>query len=546
MSPDSSAPPSARSALGPLRHPFFRALWLATLFSNIGTWVQSVGAAWLMTSLAPSADMVALVQAATALPALAFSLAAGAVADIWDRRAILLLTQGWMLLVAALLSVVTHLGLMTPTLLLVLTFALGAGNAFNGPAWQASVGELVPRDELASAVAINSVGFNMARSIGPAIGGLIVAAAGAEAAFLFNAISYLAVVVAVLLWKRDLPASALPRERLVGAIAAGLRYARQTPALRYALLRALVFGFAASAVWALLPLIAKHDIGGGPLTYGLLLGALGIGAVLGAVVIAPVRRAVGTGTMINLASVVFAATSLVLAYTTWLPAVFAVLVAGGAAWLATLSTFNVAVQTTVSAWVKARALSMYLMSVFGGMAFGSWIWGHVAEAFDVPAALAAAGALMLASMVLHLLSPRGEEGVDTSPASAFAEPQLALEIDPESGPVLVRVEYRIDAKDGAAFGHAMNAVRRVRRRDGATRWSLYQDLAAPERWVELFLVDTWLEHLRQHARGTVADAAILDRARAFHRGDAPPVITHLIRREPRATVPDQAQSGMPF
>ena len=237
--------------------------------------MQSVGAAWLMTSLAPSADMVALVQAATALPALAFSLAAGAVADICDRRHILLVTQAWMLVVAALLSAVTHFGLMTPTLLLVLTFALGAGAAFNGPAWQASVGELVPRAELPAAVAINSVGFNIARSVGPAISGLIVAAAGAEAAFLFNAISYLAVIVAVLLWKRELPASALPRERLLGAINAGLRYARQTPSLRYALLRALVFGFAASAVWALLPLIAKNDIGGGPLTYGLLLGALG-------------------------------------------------------------------------------------------------------------------------------------------------------------------------------------------------------------------------------------------------------------------------------
>ena len=293
-------------------------------------------------------------------------------------------------------------------------------------------------------------------------------------------------------------------------------------------------------------MIAKHDIGGGPLTYGLLLGALGVGAVLGAVVIAPVRRALGTDRMINLASVAFAATSLVLAYTTWLPAVFAALVLGGAAWLATLATFNVTVQTTVSVWVKARALSMYLMSVFGGMAFGSWIWGHAAAAFDIPVALAAAGAVMLGSLSLHFLSPRGEEGADTSPAASFAEPQLALRIDPESGPVLVRVEYRIDPKDVAAFERAMNAVRRVRRRDGATRWSLYQDLAVPARWVELFLVDTWLEHLRQHARGTIADAAIFARVRALHRGDDAPAVTHLIRREPGTFVPDQPQNGLPF
>jgi MFS family permease len=545
MSPDSSVPPSAVSALDPLRHPFFRALWIATLLSNIGTWVQSVGAAWLMTSIAPSADMVALVQAATALPVLAFSLAAGAVADIWDRRIIMLATQGWMLACAALLSVFTHLDLMTPTLLLALTFALGAGNAFNGPAWQASVGELVPRAELAAAVAVNSVGFNIARSIGPAIGGLIVAAAGAEAAFLFNAISYLAIVVAVLIWKREVPKSTLPRERLIGAITAGLRYARQAPALRYALLRALVFGFAASAVWALLPLVARHDIGGGPLTFGLLLGALGVGAIIGAVVITPVRRRISAATMINVASLVFAATSLVVAYVTWLPAVFAALVAGGAAWLATLSTFNVSVQTTVSAWVKARALSMYLMSVFGGMAFGSWVWGHAAESFGLSTALAASGVAMLASLALHFIAPRGETGVDTSPAPPFAEPHLALPIDPESGPVLVLVEYRIDPQDVPAFERAMQAVRRVRRRDGATRWGLYQDLTAPERWVELFLVDTWLEHLRQHARGTVGDAPIFEHVRALHRGDAPPMVTHLIRREPDE-VHEPVPNGPPF
>lgn len=545
MSPEASVPRPPSSALAPLRRPFFRALWIATLFSNIGTWVQSVGAAWLMTSIAPSADMVALVQSAMALPTLAFSLAAGAVADIWDRRTVLLIAQGWMLVAAALLAAITYLGLITPGLLLVLTFALGAGAAFYGPAWQASVSELVPREELPEAIAINSVGFNIARSIGPAIGGLIVAAAGAEAAFLFNAVSFVAVIAVLLAWRREVPKRFLPRERLFGAIAAGLRYTRESPALRHALLRALVFGFAASALWALLPLIAKNDVGGGPLTYGLMLGALGAGAVLGAGIVGPVRRTLGTEAMIDLAGIVFAATSFALAFVTWLPAVFVMLALGGAAWLTTLSTLNISVQTIVSPWVKARVLSIYMMSVFGGMALGSWVFGNMAELFGTSLALAAAGALLLATPLLRFFFPLVEaESVDTRPAPVLAEPQIAARFDQDSGPVLVSVEYRIDPADVPEFERLMTEVRRVRRRDGAVRWGLYQDVEDPGRWVELFRVPTWLEHMRQHRRGTMADRTIFERVAALHRGPQP-AVSHLIRREPGAAS-DPAAVSPPF
>lgn len=535
MSPDPE--PRPVSALAPLRRPFFRALWIATLFSNIGTWVQSVGAAWLMTSLAPSADMVALVQSATALPTLAFSLAAGAVADIWDRRAVLLIAQGWMLAAAAVLAAMTYSGQMTPGLLLALTFLLGAGAAFYGPTWQASVGDLVPRDELATAIAVNSVGFNIARSIGPAIGGLIVAAAGAEAAFLLNAICYLAIIGVLIAWRREVPDRPLPRERLFGAIAAGLRYTRRSPGVRNMLLRALVFGFAASAVWALLPVLAKRDPAGGPLVFGLMLGALGAGAVLGAAVIVRVRRKLGSERMIDLASILFGATSLALAFFSWLPAVFAMLLLGGGAWLAALSTLNISVQTAVSSWVKARVLSLYMMCVFGGIALGSWVWGHATEFAGLQAAFAAAGALLLASPLLSFIVPLGRaETLDLRVAPALAEPRVAAPVEEESGPVLVRVEYRIDPADLAEFQRTMHELRRVRLRDGAVRWGLYQDVEDPGRWVELFRVGTWLEHLRQHGRVTMADRALIERARAFHRGEGPPTVSHLIRREPEAGV----------
>ena len=541
MSPDPQPKPSL---IAPLRYPAFRLLWIATLFSNLGTWIQSVGAAWLMTSIAPSADMVALVQAATALPTLAFSLTAGAVADIWDRRAILLVTQSWMLLMAVLLAAFGFAGMMTPGLLLALTFSLGAGNAFNAPAWQASVGELVPREQLAPAIAVNSVGFNIARSIGPAIGGLIVAVSGAPMAFLVNAITYTGVIGALVFWRRETRPSALPRERLFGAIMAGLRYTGQTPPLRNALVRAFVFGLAASSVWALLPLVARHTMGGGPLIYGLLLGALGVGAVLGAFFIARLRRLLGTQTMINVASVCFAATTLALAVVPYPAPLFLMLMLGGAAWLATLATFNTSVQISVSGWVKARALSIYLTAVFGGIAGGSWLWGAVAEVIGLSQSLGVSAAMMCASVLLSLVVPLTDtSAADVLPATPLAEPTVAVPLEDDAGPVLIRVEYRVARDKAAAFQQAMRAVRRVRRRDGATRWGLYQDVEEPERWEEVFLVDTWIEHLRQHARGTRADRALIDYAFSFHQGPGRPPVSHLIRRQPGSIA--EPPSNMP-
>jgi len=409
--PPSSAAP-ASSTLAPLRHPLFRAVWLANLVSNFGTWMQSVGAAWLMTAIAPSPDMVALVQASTSLPMLLFSLIAGALADLHDRRRLLILAQSWMLAAAALLALVTWLGWITPWLLLALTFALGVGSALNGPAWQASVGEFVPRAELAAAITLNSVGFNIARSVGPALGGIVVAAAGAETAFLLNAISYLGLILVLARWQR--PAGAAqrpgPRERLGRAMLNGVRYAAETPPVRALLVRALAFGVGAGAIWALLPLVAKQDLGGGPFIYGLLLGALGVGAVAGAFAIGRLRTLLSAEGIVSAGTLTFALATLALgAAGTLLPVALAALLAAGAAWVGTLSSFNVAVQTTAPGWVKGRALAVFQMTAFGGLAFGSWLWGGIATAMSVHAALLVAGALMVLSLALRRSHPIAPE-----------------------------------------------------------------------------------------------------------------------------------------
>ena len=533
------APP----ALRPLRHPYFRAIWIASLFSNFGTWVQSVGAAWLMTSLAPAADMVALVQAAAALPILLFSLTAGAVADIWDRRLVLLAAQGWMLLSAAVLTAITMAGLIGPWLLLALTFSIGMGAALFGPAWQASVGELVPRRELPAAVTLNSVAFNIARSAGPALGGLLVSLAGAGAAFLFNAVSYIAMIIALFVWRRRASIERLPREEITGAIVAGLRYVRQAPAVRTALVRSVAFGFCSAATWALLPLVAKENLGGGPTIYGVLLGAFGLGAVLGALVIGPIRARFGGEVLVSLSTLAFAGTTLVISWQAPFAFLLIALVVGGAAWMAALSSFNITVQTYVPGWVKARALATYQMTVFGGLAFGSWFWGSLAEGFSLGQALFAAGALMLVSPALRLRwRLPGIEEPDLRPSSAWPDPTPVFDLDPATGPVAVTVEYRVPTESACEFVRAMHALRRVRRRDGARRWRLYQDTADPERWVELFTVATWAEHLRQHHRLTVADEAVERRARSFHMGDEPPRVQHLITRDELAS----AEQPLPF
>jgi len=531
----------AVSALSPLRHPVFRAVWIAGMASNFGGMIQSVGASWLMTSIAASAELVALVTASVTLPIMLLSLVAGAVADNFDRRSLMIAAQLFMLLVSIALAVTTWAGFITPWLILMFTFLIGCGAAFHGPAWQASVGEMVPRAALPGAVALNSMGFNIARSLGPAIGGAIVAAAGAATAFAINAVSYLGLLIVLGRWSPAKRERSLPRETLGVAIAAGLRYAALSPAISTVLSRSLVFGFGASAISALMPLVARDLIGGGPLTYGLMLGAFGIGAVGGALASTRLRSSFSPEAIVRSSCVIFAAAAAGVGLSAYLAATLAVLLAAGAAWVLALSTFNVIVQLNSPRWVVARALSLYQMAAFGGMAMGSWIWGMTAEDRGIPIALIGAAAVLLACALLGLrfpLPPAADLNLD--PLREWTPPVPAIDLEPRSGPVVVTIEFRIRQEDIMEFLDGMGERRRVRRRDGARRWTLLRDLADPEVWIERFHLANWIEYIRHNSRITHADALATGRARDLHVGPEPPVIRRMIERQ---TAPSATESA---
>lgn len=521
------------SALAPFRTRVFLAIWIASLVSNFGTLVQTVGAAWLMTSLATSSQLVALVQAATALPIMLLSVPAGALADVWDRRRLMLLALAIMLAAATALTVLAFRGAVSPWTLLGVTFVLGCGAALYGPAWQSSVGEQVPREQLPAAVALNSLGFNIARTAGPAVGGVIVASAGPQAAFLFNALSYVALVVVLLRWRPPPVAHTLPPEDLPNAMGAGLRYARLSPVIRTVLLRSFVFGLLGSALWALLPLVARDLVGGGPLTFGFLLGAFGLGAVVGAIGSTPLRERYASEKLVSATTALFGLASLATAYSRWTAVTVLALFAAGAAWVIVLSTLNITTQTQSPRWVVGRALAVYQMAAFGGMALGSWAWGLYAEVASLPASLATAGMLLLVSLLLAKWFPlRSHEIVALDPARSPAEIEKRLTVPPHVGPVVVTVEYRVAPEDQPAFIRAMQDMSRFRRRDGARRWRLLQSLDDTEVFTERWQAGTWLEHLRQLQRATLADKEVRDRARAFHRGPSPPRVRHMLERWP--------------
>jgi MFS family permease len=517
------------SPWSPLAEPIFRALWIATVASNIGTWMQDVGESWLMVSLTTSPMLVALVETAGSLPVVLLALPAGALADVVDRRRLLLVTQSWMLVSAGLLGVFTLAGIVTPWLLLLLTFILGLGTAMNGPAFQAILPEIVPRHEIPAAVTLSGVAVNVSRAVGPALGGLLVAAAGSGVVFLLNAVSFLGVMGVIYQWQRSPQQSTMPPEHIFGAMRAGLRYVRHAPELRAALVRTGAFIVCASALWALLPLQARHALGLGSFGYGILLGCIGSGAVMGAAFLPRVRQKVSNNLLVVGATVLFAGVTVVLAHVHVPIAAGAAMVLGGIAWIAVMSSFNTAAQAAAPAWARARALSSYSLVFMGGMAVGSAAWGAVAAHLGVTTSLtfSAIGLIMgLAASLGHTLID-GDE-LNLTPSAIWPEPVVVLEPNPDEGPVLVQIEYWIDVNRAQEFQRAMRNVRRVRRRDGATRWGLFRDPAAPGRFVESFLVESWAEHLRQHARGTASDKEIVECIMTFHIGPRQPAVTHLI------------------
>lgn len=516
----------------PLHNRVFRTLWIASVASNIGSWMHEVGAGWLMTSLAPNPLMVALVQAATTAPVFLLALPAGALADIVDRRRYLITSQVWMLVMAATLGVLTLAGLTTAPLLLLFTFALGIGNAMMMPAWGAITPELVPRAQLQAAIGLNSMGLNVARAVGPALAGVIVAAAGPGAVFVLNAVSFLAVIAALKHWQRPPTASGLPAERLAGAVRAGLRYARHSPELRAVLTRGVAFFVFASASWALLPLIVRQELHSGPGTYGLFLACLGLGAVAGALLLPHAHARLSRDRIVAGATGLYALAMLALAHSGNVYAAGTAMLLIGVAWISVVSSLMTAAQTALPGWVRARGLALFWVVYMGGMAAGSALWGQVASWTGIPLALSAAAVGALIGIALTRTYRVGQHDVaDLSPSLFWPTPMMAGEREADRGPVMV--EYRIDPAQTEAFTRIMQPISRIRRRDGAFMWELFWDIEHPERMVECFMVESWHEHLRQHERVTVADRDVLEQTRAFHRGSEPPKVTHLVAGKSR-------------
>jgi MFS family permease len=534
------ANPVATTAWSPLAHPLFRNRWIATILSNVGTWMQDTAATWLMTAMTGSPLLIALMQTAASLPVLLFGLPAGALADIVDRRRLLLFWQSWMLVTAVVLSALTLAGGIGPWTLLGLTLVLNVGAAMNNPAWQAIVPELVPREELAGAISLNSAGYNLARAIGPALGGLLVASfvsvtIGSGVVFFVNALSFAFVIGVLYAWqRRPLHASALPAERLVGSMRAGGRYVRHAAPIRGILVRAFLMTSCVSAIWALLAVVAQQDLRRGALGYGLLTASIGIGAVVGAVFLHRVRLRLSADAIVTTASIVFAGTLLVMAFVHHTALVVAALLAAGFAWTSTTSTFNIAIQLSAPPWVQARLLGTYQMTFMAGMAIGSAVWGAVAEHAGTPLALVLAAVGLVGGLPLtrRYAILRGEPGDLTSAAAARAlnrsAPTVMIELQPDDGPVMISLDYQIDPADADAFVRAIHELRAIRLRDGAVRWGLFHDAADPAHYVETFLVESWAEYLRQRERMTMSDQAVRERVYRFQKGPVPPPVSRMI------------------
>jgi MFS family permease len=518
------------STWGPLRQPLFRALWIAAVASNVGTWMEDVGEAWLMTSLTTSSLLVALVETAGSLPILLLAIPSGTFADLFDRRRLLIATQAWMLIMAATLGVLTIAGITTPWLLLALSFLLGLGAAANAPAWEAITPELVSRKDLSAAVTLGAVAFNVARAVGPALGGFLVATIGPGSVFLLNATSFFVVLMTLYRWPRVTEKSTLPPEHVFEAMRAGLRYVWHTPALPAVLVRAAVFIIGASALWALLPLVARHELHLSAAGYGMLLGCFGFGGITGAALLPRIKQTLSTPTLTVIATFVFAGITLTVGITEKLLVVMAALFIGGFAWMSLLSTFNVAVQTATAAWVRARVLSVYMLVFFGGWAIGSALWGWVADRTGVSVTLCiAAFSLLVGLTATFRFKLLLNEDLDLTPSLHWPEPKVvyASESDRE-GPVLITIEYQIDPQNAAAFTAAARRLGEIKRRDGILYWNLFHDTSDAGRYVESYLSDSWAEHLREHNRVTRADKEVEDAVIAFHTGDSPPKISHLI------------------
>jgi predicted MFS family arabinose efflux permease/quinol monooxygenase YgiN len=519
---------SSGGSFAPLAQPVFAVLWAATVLGNTGSFMRDVASSWLMTDLSASPAAVAMVQAAGTLPIFLLAIPAGVLTDILDRRKFLIAVQILLASVSISLMVLANTGMLSVSALIGLTFLGGIGAALMGPTWQAIVPELVKREDVKSAVALNSLGINIARSIGPAAGGLLLAAFGAGVTYGADVASYLVVIAALVWWPRAKNANDELAEGFFGAFRAGLRYTRASKPLHVVLLRAAIFFAFASAVWALLPLVARQLLGGDAAFYGILLGSVGAGAIGGALIMPKLREHFGSDGLLLGAAVV---TALVMAVLSLAPPNFVailVLLFLGGAWITALTTLNGAAQAVLPNWVRGRGLAVYLTVFNGAMTAGSLGWGAIGEAAGIPATLLiGAAGLLVAGFVMHRIKlPSGD--VDMVPSNHWPEPLVAEPVAHDRGPVLILIEYRVERHHRTAFLHVLHEMSEERRRDGAYGWGVTEDSADPEMMVEWFMVESWAEHLRQHKRVSNADADLQGKILAYHVGPEKPIVRHFL------------------
>lgn len=526
----------------PLAHKVFFWLWIATLVSMIGTWLQQVTAAWVMTELTASSLLVSLVQACTLGPMWLLALPSGALGDLFDRRKLLIVAQLWAMVAAGSLAVAAWLDMLTPGLLLAGVTGVGIGAAFTRPGFQAIVPELVPRSLIKPAVTLNSVAINVARAIGPALAGVLVVAAGPKWAFTLNAMSFLGVIGVLVLWKRRADDRTLPPERFVSAMTTGLSYTRHAPELLSVLFKTTLFIFPASALWALLPVVISQRLGQGAGTFGVALGAIGIGAVSGVFVMQRFRHRLNTDATVRVSALLFGLCILGSATLPSFALLLPLLLIGGAAWLAALSSLTSAAQVLLPDWVRARGMSIYTLVFTGSMALGSMAWGGVADlATLVVCLLIAAGCMMLNALLAPGRRLSELEDLDLTPTQHQPAGHDVLEQnDLPPTRVLVTVTYDIDPQDLDTFLAMSPEMRGARRRRGAFDWSLWADPTEPHHIVESFKSHNWAEHLRMHSRLTQHDKSILERAMKMDRRESGPVIRHLFAADGRAS---QKSSG---
>jgi MFS family permease len=526
--------PRVASLWAPFRHRAFALIWTATVVSNVGSWMYNVASGWLMTSLDPDPFIVSMVQVANCLPMFLFALPAGALVDIVDRRRFLIYGESTITLISTLFAALVWLHLMTPGRLLLFSFIVTVGSAITAPAWAAVVSQLVPKVDLPAAVAANSAGINVSRAVGPALGGIIVVAFGIAAPFWLDAISNIGVIAALIVWRVPKKAATeLPPQAFGSAIRTGLRHARYNSRLRSTLMQTLAFFLFSSAYWALLPLVARNRIAGGPALYGILLGAIGASAVGGAFLLRGLRIKLGADRLLAASTLGTAAATALFALARDPATAIAASLIAGISWISAVSTLNVSAQTALPEWVRGRGLAMYVTVMFGALTLGSAIWGEIAAKAGVPAALllAAAGAA-LAVPLTRRWTLQTDDNLDLSPSMHWPAPITARAIDGDRGPVLVTIEYHIDPKNREPFLQALRHIGRERRRDGSYNWGIFEDPAEDGRFIETFMSDSWLEHLRQHQRVTKADRIQEQAARRFQIGKEPKT-THLISAQRR-------------